>query len=449
MRNTSIVARIVLVSAIVAAVAVVVAGLVALPLVRGSAESTARAELAGLSNLVAVAVINQGGQAIVPPGLYEQLQERSIDAYVVTGTTSVPPDGVTMSEVAEVTSGQSVSSVGQATSGNVYVEGRPIGIGRGVLLVQPASISGGPVAALLLRISLALLAGLVIAVVVGVVAARRITRPLRRVAEAAERLGAGDRDVSLPVDGPAEVVGIAEAINVLARELSASESRQRDFLLSVSHELRTPLTAIRGYAEALADGVVTDAARTGVVIGEESARLDRLVTDLLDLARLRADTFRVTNAPVDLVHLIQDAGHVWADRSARVGVVVHVEVGVRALSVVTDGVRIRQIVDNLAENSLRVTPAGKAIVLALRAEPGWVVVEVRDAGPGLTAQDCVEAFVPGVLHERYRGIRAGGSGLGLALVARLAELLGGEASAGIAPEGGARFTVRLPMRSSA
>jgi two-component system sensor histidine kinase BaeS len=255
--------------------------------------------------------------------------------------------------------------------------------------------------------------------------------------------------VSLPVDGPAEVVGIAEAINVLARELSASESRQRDFLLSVSHELRTPLTAIRGYAEALADGVVTDAARTGVVIGEESARLDRLVTDLLDLARLRADTFRVTNAPVDLVHLIQDAGHVWADRSARVGVVVHVEVGVRALSVVTDGVRIRQIVDNLAENSLRVTPAGKAIVLALRAEPGWVVVEVRDAGPGLTAQDCVEAFVPGVLHERYRGIRAGGSGLGLALVARLAELLGGEASAGIAPEGGARFTVRLPMRSSA
>ena len=172
MKNTSIVARVVLVSAIVAAVAVVVAGLVALPLVRGSAESTARAELAGLSNLVAVAVINQGGQAIVPPELYEQLQERNIDAYVVTGATSVPPDGVTVSEVAEVTSGQSVSSIGQASSGNVYVEGRPIGVGRGVLLVQPTSISGGPVAALLLRISLALLAGLVIAVVVGVVGPR-------------------------------------------------------------------------------------------------------------------------------------------------------------------------------------------------------------------------------------------------------------------------------------
>jgi two-component system sensor histidine kinase BaeS len=448
-KNTSIVARVVLVSAIVAAVAVVVAGLVALPLVRSSAESTARAELAGLSNLVAVAVINQGGQAIVPPGLYEELQDRNIDAYVVTGATSVPPDGVTVSEVTEVTSGQSVSSVGQASNGNVYVEGRPIGVGRGVLLVQPTSISGGPVAALLLRISLALLAGLVIAVVVGVVAARRITRPLRRVAEAAERLGAGDRDVSLPVDGPAEVVGIAEAINVLARELSASESRQRDFLLSVSHELRTPLTAIRGYAEALADGVITDAARTGVVIGEESARLDRLVTDLLDLARLRADTFRVTNAPVDLVHLIQEAGHVWADRGTRVGVIVHVEVGVRTLPLVTDAVRIRQIVDNLAENSMRVVPAGKAVVLALRVEPGWVVVEVRDAGPGLTEQDCVDAFEPGVLHERYRGIRAGGSGLGLALVARLAELLGGQASAGIAPEGGARFTVRLPRRTSA
>lgn len=451
MRAASIGARVVLVTAIAAGIAVLVAGLVALPLVRSSAESTARAELDSLTNLVAVAIIQEQGQPVVPAALYQELRHRSIDAFVVTSPNATPPDGVTQDQVGLVTSGRPVSAVGESSAGAVFVEGRPVSMHTGVILVQPVSMAGGPVSALLWRIAIALLVGLIIAVVVGTLAARRITRPLRTAADAAHRIGAGDRDVDLPVAGPSEVAEIADALNRLSFELGRAESQQRDFLLSVSHELRTPLTAIRGYSEALADGIVpqNDVVRTGSIIGEESARLDRLVTDLLDLARLRAETFSVTVGPVDLTHLVQEAAHVWADRGSRVGVEVRVDIGARAITLTTDAVRVRQMIDNLAENALRVAPHGSVIVFAVRLDGDQALIEVRDSGPGLTAHDLAEAFLPGVLHERYRGLRPGGTGLGLALVDRLAALLGGRATASVAPEGGACFAIRLPLSRSA
>ena len=225
-----------------------------------------------------------------------------------------------------------------------------------------------------------------------------------------------------------------------------SEGRQREFLLSVSHELRTPLTAVKGYAEALADGVIPpeDIERTGSVVSAEAARLDRLVSDLLDLARLGAVDFPVTPIDIDLCEIADEAAMVWADRVRREGLQWVAEVPSDEVHVRTDPIRVRQIIDNLAENALRVSPRGSMIVLAIRREPGFAVVEIRDSGPGLTPDDLSVAFEPGVLHERYRGERPVGTGLGLALVGRLARGLGGEAEAGAAPEGGARFTVRLP-----
>jgi two-component system sensor histidine kinase BaeS len=112
---------------------------------------------------------------------------------------------------------------------------------------------------------------------------------------------------------------------------------------------------------------------------------------------------------------------------------------------VTDPTRVRQILDGLAENALRVTPAGAPIVVGLDAQHGWAVLEVRDGGPGLTAEDCAVAFERSVLYERYRGVRRVGTGVGLALVHGLATRLGGATAAGRAPEGGACFTVRLPL----
>jgi two-component system OmpR family sensor kinase len=247
-------------------------------------------------------------------------------------------------------------------------------------------------------------------------------------------------------EGPVEIADIADSLNRLNAALVVSEGRQREFLLSVSHELRTPLTAVKGYAEALSDGVIADddVPRTGGIVAAEAARLDRLVTDLLDLARLGAVDFHVSPVEVDLVEIAEDAGDVWVDRATPEAVRMIVELPHEPVVVHTDPIRVRQIIDNLAENALRVSPPDSVIVLAVRREGPWGVVEVRDSGPGLTGDDISVAFEPGVLHERYRGVRPVGTGLGLALVGKLAEGLGGSAEAGRAPEGGARFTVRIP-----
>lgn len=448
-RRSGIVARTVLMTTLVAAIAVIVAGVAAFPLVRATAEGLARSDLARLADLTVTALSRgPGGQFVLPPRLAGVLRAEDVDAYVVAAGASDLPAGLTDADVAAVTSGEPISVVGRTPDGTVLIEGRPLDRGVGIVLIQPTDVIGASASAVLMRMGLALALGLAIAVLVAVIAATRLTRPLRTAADAADRLGGGERGVVVRPEGPAEVARIAESLNRLSSALATSEGRQRDFLLSVSHELRTPLTAVKGYAEALADGVVPvdDVARTGGVLAGEAARLDRLVTDLLDLARLGADDFRITAVDVDVAGLVRDAGAVWADRSERVGITVTVEAPPEPLLARADPLRLRQVVDNLAENALRVTPSGGRIVISARpdATGSLIEVSVRDTGPGLSADDLVVAFEPGVLHDRYRGERQVGTGVGLALVGRLAARMGGEARAAAGPEGGASFTVTVP-----
>ena len=167
--------------------------------------------------------------------------------------------------------------------------------------------------------------------------------------------------------------------------------------------------------------------------------------DLLDLARLGADDFRIDLQPVDLVELVRGAEPTWRRRCEPTGVELRLDLPPGPVVVETDPGRVRQILDGLAENALRVTPTGALIVLAVRVESGAALLEVRDGGPGLTEADRAVAFERSALYERYRGRRRVGTGLGLALVAGLADRLGGTATAGSAPEGGAAFAVRLRL----
>jgi len=219
-------------------------------------------------------------------------------------------------------------------------------------------------------------------------------------------------------------------------------------LFSVSHDLRTPLTAIAGYAESLADGVVepAQAPAVGAIMLAEAHRLNRLVADLLDLARVGAQEFRIELAPVDLADLARAAARVWSDRCAAVGVVFRLEIPAAPTWCRTDPSRVRQILDGLFENALRVTPPGASIVLSVQVDPDphTVLLEVRDGGPGLTDADLAVAFERSVLYQRYRGIRQVGTGLGLAIVDGLTHRLGGTVEASHSVEGGVRFTVRLP-----
>ncbi len=243
---------------------------------------------------------------------------------------------------------------------------------------------------------------------------------------------------------------MADALNILSDSLARSEGRQRQFLLSVSHDVRTPLTAIRGYAESLSDGMIDpqQVPQVGSVVLGEAQRLDRFVADLLDLARLDADEVRIDAVDVDMAALIDTTAVAWNARCAAEEIPVLVERPSGPLWVCTDPARMRQVLDGLLENALRLVPAGRPIVLATRPEittAGTVaaVAEIRDGGPGLTDDDLAVAFDRAALYERYRGVRQVGTGLGLAIVHQLVSRLGG-VEAGHAPEGGARFTVRLP-----
>ena len=446
----SIVTRTVLATSAVAIIVAVVATLVSYPLVRATALTQARGTLIRLTDLTAAALDrgprDVGRDDLLPRALAETLRAEQIRGYLLFTDVHLPP-GVDRAEVRELLGGRDLSTQAETPNGPVLIEGRPLVAGGAIILEQPVSVSGGTAQGVTLRFLAALALGLLIAIPIGYAVARRMTRPLRAAQAAAHAMAAGSRDVRVEPEGPSEIADIADALNHLNTALATSEGRQREFLLSVSHEFRTPLTAVRGYGEALADGIVPDddLERTGATVAAEAERLDRLVTDLLDLARIGAINFQMHPSRTDVLDIVHEAADVWGDRCARDQVVFETEFPAEGVPLTTDPMRVRQIIDNLMENALRVAPAGTTIVLAVRGAEPWAIVEVRDSGPGLTADDIGVAFEPGALHERYRGVRPVGTGLGLAMVGRLAAGLGGSAEAGTAPEGGARFTVKLPL----
>ncbi|SBT49404.1 sensor histidine kinase [Micromonospora auratinigra] len=442
-------ARAVLVTCAVALVSVVVTALVAVPVAVRGAERRDQAALAAQARLAADVLRVRAPRQRDSAGdrLIRQLRQQEIEVYVVRGG-EVDRPGLPRPVVNRVAAGGTVSGRRLVDGHRALVEGRPLPDGDGVVLTR--ATSAGPWRQVLLGLWLPLLAGLAAGAGAGLLLARRLARPIRVAATAAARLRAGDRAVRVPVEPPDEVADLAYALNGLAAALATSEGRQREFLLSVSHELRTPLTAIRGYAEALADGVIEadGVPDTGRTMLAEAEHLDRLVSDLLALARLEAADFPLEPGPVDLARLAAETERTWSDRCTAVGVPFRLETPGGPVPAYTDPGRIRQVLDGLLENALRVVPPGAPVVLAVRpAGPGPAfggVLEVRDGGPGFTDDDLAVAFERGALHQRYRGVRKVGSGLGLALAAGLVRRLGGDIGAGHAPEGGAAFTVRLP-----
>jgi len=434
--------RTVLVTAATAVVAVIVTTLVALPIAVRSANNAARADLAEKSALAVELLATE--RPVARERIVSRLRADGVDVYLIR-RGAVDRAGLPDRVIAQVAAGATVDTRGLVGERAVLIAGRPLrGNNSGVVLTRSAV--SGTAARVLGGVWVALLAGLLGGILAGALLARVIARPLRQAALAASRLSAGDRSVRLAVRLPEEAAELAAAFNQLGAALQISEGRERDFLLSVSHELRTPLSTIRGYAEALADGVVgaDGAPKAGATMLAEADRLDRLISDLLVLSRLEAADLPVDIVPVDLVDLVGSAAEAWASRCQPDGPRLLTELPPAPVSVDTDPGRIRQVIDGLCENALRIVPAGAPLVLAVRAEPQGGVVEIRDGGPGFTDDDLAVAFERGALQQRYRHVRKVGSGLGLALAARLVGRLGGTIAAGHAPEGGARFTVTLP-----
>jgi signal transduction histidine kinase len=228
----------------------------------------------------------------------------------------------------------------------------------------------------------------------------------------------------------------------MASELEHARDAERAFLLSVSHELKTPLTAVIGYAEALADGTV-DAEIAASTIGKEAARLDRLVRDLLDLARMNRHEFGVRSEPVDLGEIAAECFRRHEAQADSYGIDLALEAtdDARARG---DADRVLQALSNLVENALRISPGGGTVRIV--AQPGLLAVE--DEGAGLRPDEIPHAFERFFLYSRYAGSRPVGTGLGLAIVDELARAMGGVVDVRSRP-GSTRFSIRLPAGSSA
>ncbi|MEM7272936.1 MAG: HAMP domain-containing sensor histidine kinase [Actinomycetota bacterium] len=279
----------------------------------------------------------------------------------------------------------------------------------------------------------------------GAVLARRFVDPLRDIQAATTAIAAGDLSARVEATGNDEVAELGEAVNRMAADLQRSKALDRQFLMSVSHDLKTPLTAISGYAEALEDGAAEDPRAAGTVIGSNAARLDRLVGDLLDLAKLDANRFRFDLRTFDLAVSAGRAVAGLTHRANEHGLAL-TTAGVATLPVVADPDRTAQAIGNLIDNALKFAKTSVVVEVqpVTAGEATWAVVSVRDDGPGIRPDD-----LPHIFDRLYTGSaqpeRAENpTGLGLAIVRELAGSMGGHVRAANAAAGGAVLSIALP-----
>ena len=299
---------------------------------------------------------------------------------------------------------------------------------------------------LLERLAVALGVGLALGGLLFWWLSRRLTEPVRALARATQDVAAGRYDVEIPpARGTDEISLLSERFRTMVEQLSETERLKRSFLMSVSHELRTPLTAIRGHTEAIREGIVTDpeAVRASLeIVSAETDRLERLVGDVLDLAKLQAHRFTVRREEVDMQRLVDHAYGAFAEEARRREIDYRLDASEQETVIVSDGDRVLQVVSNLLSNAFRWTPDGGTVELRLVPRNGHVLVDVVDSGPGVPPERREVIFQPFVSQD------LNGTGLGLPIARELAIALGGRIELAAAVPTGSRFRLVLPLANA-
>jgi signal transduction histidine kinase len=300
------------------------------------------------------------------------------------------------------------------------------------------------------RLRLALLVGgltgLVLAVILATFLVNGITRPLRRLTNAARRIASGDFSQRVAVTSPSEAAELASSFNRMAETLERDQETRHRLLSDIVHELRTPLSVIQGTAQGFVDGVIpADAAHAGIIC-DEASLLNKLITDLRDIALAESGELRLEKKPADMADLARQAASAVRPRAREKGVELEVVVPDGLPPAFVDSDRTLQIVGNLLENALRHTPSGGRVSVRLSgSRDSLLALQVADTGEGIPSE-----HLPHVFERFYRADPArpaGGTGLGLAIVKQLTEAQGGSVSVESAPGRGSVFTVTFPVSS--
>ena len=266
----------------------------------------------------------------------------------------------------------------------------------------------------------------------------RTWAPIGALIDATQRLGDGETGVRIPITQPGPLAAVSGSFNRMAVRLEEEDERRRRLLADLGHELRTPLTVIRGEIEAVLDGVHQPESLSNVI--DEVELMERLLEDLRVLTLAEAGRLQLHKEPTDLEAVIGDvvASYSAALEARRVVPEITVDPEIDDLDV--DPYRIRQVLSNLVSNALNQMPDGGRLQISVGTGKGTVQIEVADSGPGIAPDRLEQVF------ERF--VKSGdstGTGLGLSIARDLVEAHGGTIAATNRPEGGALFTIHLPV----
>ena len=288
-------------------------------------------------------------------------------------------------------------------------------------------------------------AALVVALVIGALLARGITRPLRQLTAASRSIAEGDLDVRVPVRSQDEVGELASAFNHMAADLGRAEEARRQQTADIAHELRTPLTVIQGHLEALADGIFPADTEHIEPVLEQSRLLGRLVQDLRTLSLADAGRLALTPVPTNVADWARGvvAGFRSMAAEREVTLTLTLTDGLPAARI--DPGRMAQVLGNLLDNALRHTPAGGQVAVDIAPRGDAIAVTVTDTGPGVPEDQLPRLFQRFWRGDPSRSRRTGGSGLGLAIARRIVEEHGGQIEAQNAPDAGLRIRFTLPV----
>jgi two-component system, OmpR family, sensor histidine kinase BaeS len=272
---------------------------------------------------------------------------------------------------------------------------------------------------------------------------RRVLRPVVRLTAAARRLGDGDLAGRVPVRGHDEIAKLATSFNRMATSLQASREQQRTMVADIAHELRTPLANIRGYLEALKDGVLTPDPALFLSLYEEAVLQQRLIDDLQELAQAEAGTMIYHRTRLDVAELLSTCRTAHTAAAQAGGVTLEVYVYQRPV-VVGDADRLRQVLGNLVTNALRATPPGGSVRLRATATTE-VTISVADTGHGIAQEDIPHVFDRFWRADHARSRSTGGSGLGLAIAKEIVAAHDGTITVESEVGAGTTFTIHLPL----
>ena len=335
--------------------------------------------------------------------------------------------------------------------------GRPITTPRtpypiGTLYISSESSTGADFALLYIlfeQIGRFLLWGCLVAIGIAVAItfflSRRILAPVKALTSAAKRLGCGDFSQRVQVKDKGELGELASTFNSMASNLERAEQLRRNMVADVAHELRTPLSNVRGYLEAVHDGVIKPDADTIRSLDEEAMLLSRLVDDLQELSIAEAGKLKLVRQPESVAELIKQTTDMVQAQLAAKEVSVSIDLPDKLPLVNIDAPRISQVLRNLLENAVAHTRKGGAITVTAREQDNYVEVAVSDTGEGIPAADLPNIFERFYRVDKSRARATGGSGLGLTIAKRLVEAHGGKIEIQSELGKGSRFAFTIPV----